>query len=463
MIRAMNTLKYFKKNIQFNRIYFYILSVAIVLSILSGGFIAYSNTKTNLLAEEAKVQDWQKKIDLLKQNIDLNKQIEEAKALYPQINLDEELKQQNDLTKSISLETYDTVKKVYDELLDRVNKKIASEQTKGILSGKTTYGSTSLATVIKIMQNEVQIAEIKTGDDGVFSYWLPSGQYKLTTAVSGYQDHTQDFEIKTGETTDLQISLQKIPVPTIAPKPKSAVTAAPTNDGIYSKETIATDRGSFVVHLLRIDLSQYEMRLDTAADGDCITNCPVKNLSGYISQNGGFAGIHGTYFCPTSYPDCAAQTNSFYYKMFNTRLNKKINWTNGLGDYLPFLSIDRSGKASYSSSWSSVKDSDMQTGISCRPHLVENSQIVLRDSDMDSDKERYSKISHGFIGLKGQTIYAGIVLSANLPDSAAVAKALGIENAFNIDGGGTSAMYYNSSYKVGPGRDMPNAIVFVKK
>jgi len=41
-------------------------------------------------------------------------------------------------------------------------------------------------------------------------------------------------------------------------------------------------------------------------------------------------------------------------------------------------------------------------------------------------------------------------------------QSLGAENAMNLDGGGSVAMVYNGSYKVGPGRNLPNAIIFAQ-
>lgn len=460
----MRILELLKTNINFNRVIFYFLSFLIIISLSTGIYIIHKEEQARTAGEKQRTESGLKMISLIKQYGDLSTQVEEAKKIYPQIDLKSEESLLLELKNLILSNNYIKAKKSYDKLQEAINNKIADEKTKGILSGKSADGSTAVVATIQIFQGETQLTEIQSLPDGTFSYWLFPDKYTIKANASGYSEFAKDFEIKTGETTDVQISLQKIKVSktsaAVSPKPVPETNAS---DGIYSKENINTDRGSFAVYLLRVDLNQYEMRVDTAADGDCENDCPVKSLSSYVTQNGGFAGIHGTYFCPTSYTDCAGKTNSFYYKMYNFRLDKKINWTNGLGDYLPFLSIDQSGQAHYYSSWSSVKDSVMRTGISCRPHLVENSEIVLTDGDMDSDKERYSKISHGFIGIKGQVIYAGIVMSANLPDSAAVVKALGVENAFNIDGGGTSAMYYNGSYKVGPGRDMPNAIVFVRK
>lgn len=39
-------------------------------------------------------------------------------------------------------------------------------------------------------------------------------------------------------------------------------------------------------------------------------------------------------------------------------------------------------------------------------------------------------------------------------------KALGVDYAMNLDGGGSTALYSNGAYNVGPGRLLPNAIVF---
>jgi hypothetical protein len=41
-------------------------------------------------------------------------------------------------------------------------------------------------------------------------------------------------------------------------------------------------------------------------------------------------------------------------------------------------------------------------------------------------------------------------------------KAMGMENALNLDNGGSTALW-SGGYKVGPGRDLPNVILFVGK
>jgi exopolysaccharide biosynthesis protein len=41
-------------------------------------------------------------------------------------------------------------------------------------------------------------------------------------------------------------------------------------------------------------------------------------------------------------------------------------------------------------------------------------------------------------------------------------KALDMDNAMNLDGGGSTALWYNG-YKVGPGRNLTNAILLLNR
>ena len=55
-----------------------------------------------------------------------------------------------------------------------------------------------------------------------------------------------------------------------------------------------------------------------------------------------------------------------------------------------------------------------------------------------------------------------IAQNTTVIDMGYIMKALGSQYALNLDGGGTSTLYYNGSYKVGPNRELPNAIIFKK-
>ena len=47
-------------------------------------------------------------------------------------------------------------------------------------------------------------------------------------------------------------------------------------------------------------------------------------------------------------------------------------------------------------------------------------------------------------------------------ESARTMKTLGMENAMNLDEGGSTALW-SGGYKLGPGRNIPNAILFVRR
>lgn len=442
-----------------NRLILYLIAV-VLLAALS--FYGQKTIKPALEAEArfgTQTGRAQELIDVTLKYRELQSSLGDVLSLYPEINIDAQKAALPGLRQLILNHDVAGAAARYEEIWQSYKALMLEEAKKQELTGSASYQNSFLGqTEIQIWQNNQQLKTIKTGDDGKFRTWLLPGLYQLRISLSGYSDYSADLNIVKGQPLDLTVALSK-PITKTATKP-ATVAQTPVSDGIYSKISVNTDRGTFTVHLLTIDLSQYTMIVDTAAEGDCANDCPVKSLSSFVSDNGGVAGLNGTYFCPTSYAECAGQTNTFYFKLVNGRNGNKINWNNGLGNYLPFLTITPGGVAKYYKSWSSGKDSAMTTALSCRPHLVEDSQVVLQASDLDSPKESTDKISHGFIGIKGQTIYAGIVLSATLYDSAAVSHALGFENSFNVDGGGTAALFSGGGYKVGPGRAMPNAIVF---
>jgi exopolysaccharide biosynthesis protein len=59
-------------------------------------------------------------------------------------------------------------------------------------------------------------------------------------------------------------------------------------------------------------------------------------------------------------------------------------------------------------------------------------------------------------------VYIGVVHNVTVAGMARVLKAMGMENALNLDSGGSVALW-SGGYKVGPGRNLPNAILFVRK
>lgn len=235
------------------------------------------------------------------------------------------------------------------------------------------------------------------------------------------------------------------------------VSNTPPGSG-YSIQKVSSDVGEFTVALVAADLATTKVVVDTASDSDCNDNCPVLSLSDYVSRSNAYAGINGSYFCPASYPSCAGKTNSFDLLVMNKNKHY-FNSDNNVYSTNPAV-IFLGGSVRFVSralEWG--RDTGVDGVISNFPLLVLNDQITY---DSSSDPKFNSKGTRNFVANKGNTVYIGIVYNANMRDSAHVLKSMGMNNAINLDEGGSTALWYGG-YKAGPGRNIPNAILFIRK
>lgn len=354
------------------------------------------------------------------------------------------------------------VKKAEKTAADEVIR-LATEREKGTLSGTVKAENTALSGVlVKITIGSATVGESTSDKLGKYTLAVKQGIYNLTASRSGYNTYSKtNVEIKAQLTATLDIALTKR---TATPAPATSSGSSQSVDGAtYENKTVSTSRGSFTVDMMTLDMGKVKMITDTASDSDCSNNCPTKSLASYVSANGGFAGINGTYFCPSDYADCAGKTNTFHWKILTTRLNKIINENNGLAENDPAIAWGN-GQIKWYGTWNSFKSSGFGASgaINSRPRLVENGNNVLNDGDLD-DKQRTVKSNRGGLGMNGNTMYAVVARSATVPDLAEIMRSLGAKYAMNIDGGGSSAIYFNGSYKAGPGRSLPNAVIFAAR
>lgn len=226
----------------------------------------------------------------------------------------------------------------------------------------------------------------------------------------------------------------------------------------YSRQKVETGIGSFMASIIAADISSTKVIVDTASESDCQNSCPVLPLATYVSRNGGFAGINGTYFCPASYPSCASKTNSFDLLVMNK--NKYyFNSTNNVYSNNPAVIFGNGYIRFVSSASQWGRDTSVDGVISNYPLLIESGNIKFGGDD---DPKKGSKGNRSFVANKGNMVFIGVIHNATVAESAHVLKALGMENAMNLDSGGSTALWYGE-YKVKPGRDIPNAIIFVKR
>lgn len=231
----------------------------------------------------------------------------------------------------------------------------------------------------------------------------------------------------------------------------------PPNSG-FSRQKVKVGDSFFIVDIIAADLNSTRIIVDTASENDCADNCPVLPLATYVSRNNAFAGINGSYFCPASYPSCATKKNSFDTLLMNK--NKKyFNSDNNVYSTVPAVIFSGNSARFVTQSLQWGRDTGVDSVLANYPLLVLNGSQATGDS---SDTKLSSTGNRGFIANKGSIAYIGVVRGVSVVGAAKVLVEMKMDNALNLDSGGSTALW-SGGYKYGPGRDIPNAILFVKK
>jgi len=256
------------------------------------------------------------------------------------------------------------------------------------------------------------------------------------------------------------------PVPTIRPTstprptPKPLVGAPGTG---LTSGTIATSKGNFSATILSLDMSRTKMLTDSASDGDCGNNCPTFSLAEYVSKNGGSSGINGSYFCPSTYPDCNSKSNSFDFPVYVSRLSKWVNsYAISWSERRAVVYQDGSG-VHYQNN-SSGFSGGVSAAIINYPGLVDVGNVQIDDSQSGlSDKQKAKNTKLSLCVVNPQKLLAVVATNVTMLEFALVNKTLGCQGALNMDTGGSLAMIYGGRYIYGPGRGLPNAVIFAPK
>jgi hypothetical protein len=361
--------------------------------------------------------------------------------------------------------------------IDNLNKSSLSEKN---LADKLTLTSQKLKDLQNQDQYKINKSLKKNIDDIQSSYKLTVDLYqKILDLKSQKQDTSgldKEFAIILNYISDINYSSASAQLKILsldiknkqdeiaAAQVKSAApqnitqSNTPPSSGSFSVQSVSTDNGSFTVYIIAADLNTTRVIVDTASGSDCGNNCPALSLSDYVSRNSAFAGINGSYFCPPDYPSCAGKTNSFDLLVMNK--NKVyFNSSNNVYSTNPAVIFYGNNARFVSQALEWGRDTGVDAVLSNYPLLVQGGNVTYTGG---GDPKFAPKGSRTFIANKGNTAYMGIVLNASMQDSAKVLKALGLDNALNLDQGGSTALWYGG-YKAGPGRNMPNALLFVRK
>lgn len=244
------------------------------------------------------------------------------------------------------------------------------------------------------------------------------------------------------------------------PPPPPPPPAGVATHGGYNNVTVKLPRGTFPTHVIKERLSDVSLRTVTANTTDCVNNCPAQPLESYVTQYGAYAGMNGTYICPPDYAECAGKVNSYDYGVYNSYLGKWLNESHLIGQNSLMTYANRKLTFIRRSYVFAYAKTPVSAGVSMYPLLLVGGAIV----DFSAELTDHQKIlgTKGSLGTDGTYIYLVLVTNATVTDSAYLLQALGVTDALNLDGGGTAAMYIGGAYKVGPGRQLPNAVLLTK-
>lgn len=250
---------------------------------------------------------------------------------------------------------------------------------------------------------------------------------------------------------------QKLLASKVTPAPNIPVSNTPPGSG-FSQQNVQTDAGTFLIDIISADLNSTKVIVDTASDSDCANDCPVLSLGDFAARSGAFAGVNGSYFCPATYPSCADKKNSFDTLLMNKNKHY-FNSDNNIYSTVPAAIFSGNSVRFVAQSLEWGRDTSVDAVIANRPLLLMGGNIMFSG---EGEPKEGSQGSRSFVGNKGSTVYIGVVYSASVADSAKVLKTLGLDNAINLDDGGSTALWFGG-YKAGPGRNIPNALLLVKK
>lgn len=241
------------------------------------------------------------------------------------------------------------------------------------------------------------------------------------------------------------------------------------------KKSVSVSSEDFFVDVVKINLNNPSLKIitDTANSEDCLGSCGAKPLIDYVLENEAFAGINGTYFDTSR-----TKLNYYFFPVYNSRLKTFINTSQlKYPSTGPIMAFDENNKFYYfkdSREFAGVSQFELaygvklQAAIGNKPRLVEDGKNLLIDWELDSNQANVKTIRTALAYKKGSSdsdkglIYLLVAKKSTVSDLAEILKSMSIDYAINLDGGYSTALYYNDEHMVGPGRNVPNAILFAQ-
>jgi len=166
------------------------------------------------------------------------------------------------------------------------------------------------------------------------------------------------------------------------------------------------------------------------------------------------AAINGNFFCKRTYKPVG-----------DIVIDGKLIYFGGLGtamgitedNRVEFIKVERYRHMN----WSRYK-----TVISCGPQLIENGKIVLDPKGEGfKDPNLFSRRNRSAVGVTWDRKLLFVTVNSGIyfEDLALIMKDLGCKDAMNLDGGGSSGLYYKGEMLMRPNTELPDILVVHEK
>jgi hypothetical protein len=234
---------------------------------------------------------------------------------------------------------------------------------------------------------------------------------------------------------------------------------------------VVTPAGTFRTEIVSLHRDHFIMRTSVAGSPNCSSDCDAFDLRTHAERFGADIGMHGSYFCPPDYTGCGG-TNTFLSPFFDslTGIMSNENSLNVHKGPVAAVSDDGSWRffrtardfGSDVTTFEATYGTELVAAASNYPALIEDGAVVVLDEPRYEDPMKTEAVRAGF-GWDERFIRLAVVRSASVLDLAHVLAELGSAYALNMDGGGSTALLYDDAYLFGPGRGLPNAMLFVER
>lgn len=202
------------------------------------------------------------------------------------------------------------------------------------------------------------------------------------------------------------------------------------------------------VDVIKIDLTNPRISV-TPVVAKSFPNAPEK-FENIIKREEPVAAINGNFFCKKTFKpvgDLVINGDLVYFGGVGTAMGIAAD------NKVEFIKVDKDRHIN----WDKYK-----AVISCGPRLIEDGAIVLNArAEGFTDPNLFAARNRSAVGITKdkQLLFVTIDSPVYFEDLALVMKDLGCRDAMNLDGGGSSGLYYRGDMIKNPSTPLPDAIV----